>query len=258
MSGTPDSAKIGMSRRTELAIAPVCFRPPVLGIEHFGFNPSSDADLLIGDDPESVLAGLRSTEAEALAQLLPCLMCGEESAVFVFYRAGRRTDNATSVARELLMQIASEEAVHEAMLSRLRMQLPVASNFEELRERSRQFFLQMSSKDPKTHFARIAALDSAVCKIMAALCGRNAHIRNCKIVHRIATKIRSDEAKHVRVSRQFIVDLGFPVSTLRDFNEIVSTDLVTLLSPIGSAFERLGVDSDRLFCRIKYEEEQKS
>lgn len=232
---------------------PVCFRTPVSAIERSGFPPIPDVTQIIGEDPKAVLSGLRSGDGEALACLAPALTCGEESAVHVFYRAGRRKNNATSVGRELLWQIASEEAVHEGMLSRLRSELPTVHTYEEIRARARKFFLSMSSNNTAKQFLQIAALDSGVCKIMAALCAPTSHINHCRLVHRIASRIRHDEARHVRVSRQYLLDLGITTTVFRDFNDRVSIELVALLSPLGAAFETLGVDSDRLFRRIMSE-----
>ena len=250
MADSVGPTAIDSTRQAEHTLAPVCFRTPVSAIERSGYTAIADATLIIGKDPKAVLSGLRSADGEALATLVPSLMCGEESAVHVFFRAGRRKDNATSVGRELLWQISAEEAVHEAMLSHLRSELPIVHAFEEIRERAREFFLRMSSNDTATQFLQIAALDSGVCKIMAALCGPNSHINHCESVHRIACKIRYDEARHVRFSRQYLLDLGKATATFRDFNHRVSIELVALLFPIGGAFETLGVDSDRLFRRI--------
>ena len=146
-----------------------CFRTPTVEMLDNGNSLDLAVRALEGED--FTPTGMNTKEAEALANLLPFLLCGEESAVHVFFREGRRIrKKAESAAQDLMWQIAGEEKVHEHMISLLQSKIPPSSDMEAIRRRSHDFFVNMSSKEPALHFARVAGLDSGVCKIMAALC----------------------------------------------------------------------------------------
>lgn len=229
-----------------------CFRTPAP--EVLGKGSLLDIASEVKGDQDFNLSALRTNEAEALGRLAPFLLCGEESAVLVFYRESRRgRQKAHSAAYALMRQVAGEEKVHEQMLAHLTSQLPSPAEMPETRKRAHDFYVGMASKHPALHFSRVAALDSGVCKIMAALCAAPA-VMNCPSVHRIFNKIRSDESRHVRISRRYVLDLGEPLSTLLGAVDQVCADLVTLLEPAGEAFENVGVDADQLFRRIKRQE----
>jgi rubrerythrin len=228
-----------------------CFRTPRLQMLE---DAVADSVFLSRHQQTFSVAPMRSGEAEALGNLVPYLLCGEESAVHVFYREGRRArQRADDRARELMWQIAGEEKVHERLLAQLTTALPAPEQTEAIRLRAHDFFVGLANNDPTVHFSRVAALDSGVCKIMAALCAAPSVI-NCPSVQRIFGKIRSDESRHVRISRQYVLDLGLQPAALSGAAENISADLVGLLTPGGDAFENMGVDADRLFRRIKREE----
>ena len=108
------------------------------------------------------LSELSETQVTALGQLLPSLLCGEESAFHVFWREGHRVSNVQiSRSEALANQIALEELEHERLLQDLRSCCPVPSDVASTLLRTRRFFLRMASRDPAVHFARVAALDSA-------------------------------------------------------------------------------------------------
>ena len=227
-----------------------CFRSP--GARTLGNPGLEDEVRQVAEDPNFSIAGLSTGTVEALGFLAPHLLCGEESAVHVFFRESRRSRKAQLAARTLLWQVAGEEKVHEAMVSRLASMLPVAGGLAATRQRGHDYFIGLASADPAVHFARVAALDSGVCKIMAALCASPA-IVGCPTVQTMFVKIRSDEARHVRISRKYVADLGLSCQVLKGATEQVCPGLVTFLWPAGEAFEKLGIDSDRLFRHVKEE-----
>jgi hypothetical protein len=230
----------------------VCFRTPSL--EVLGNGTLVDHSALKEKQQEFAPVGLNTNQQEALGRLLTFLLCGEESAVLVFFREGRRIRHkAESAAKELMWQIAGEEKVHELMIGAVQSQLPDTEDMAAIRQRSHDFFVSMASTDPALHFARVAGLDSGVCKIMAALCKARPVI-NCPNVHKVFSKVRSDEARHVRISRRYVLDLGLPVAALSSAGETICSELVSLLEPAGGALETVGVDAMRLFRHIQREE----
>ena len=229
-----------------------CFRTPMLPAQPEAVIREVAARTV--EEREFSTGSMNSKEIEALSQLVPFMMCGEESAVHVFHRESRRVRNgAHRAAQELLLQIAGEEKVHEYLLARLAVELPEAEGNDAIRKRSQDFFINLANPDPAVHFARVAALDSGVCKIMASFCLAPGVVKY-PALQRICSKIRSDESRHVRISRQYVMDLGMPPAALSAAADSICGDLVTLLQPGGKALEDLGVDADHLFRRIKREE----
>jgi hypothetical protein len=109
----------------------------------------------------------------------------------------------------------------------------------------------MASRDPAVHFARIAALDSAVCVLLATLVKP---LSRATALIEIFNRIRSDEARHVRFSRQHSYELGADTSLLADTAGHIRDELVAHLYPLANSFEDLGLDADHLFRRINIRE----
>jgi hypothetical protein len=193
------------------------------------------------------LSQLSDTQVSALGELLPTLLCGEESAFHVFWREGHRGSTVQIHSEALANQIAIEELEHERLLQDLRGCCPVPSDVASTLLRARRFFLRMASRDPAVHFARVAALDSAVCIVLSALAKP---LSRATALIEIFNRIRSDEARHVRFSRRHSYELGADTSLLTNTAACIRGELVTLLHPLGDAFEDLGVDADHLFRRI--------
>jgi hypothetical protein len=192
---------------------------------------------------------LAEPQIHALGRLLPALLCGEESAFHVFWReTGRLTDLQFRQSLALARRIAAEELEHERLLRELRNCCPVVDNLASFRLRARRFFLRMASRDPALHFARVAALDSCVCVILAAVAKP---LALAGIVVDTFNRIRGDEARHVRFSREHSCELGADKLLLADTAACVRSELVALLYPLASSFEELGLDADRLFRRIE-------
>ena len=116
------------------------------------------------------ISELSNNQVTALGRLLPTLLCGEESAFQVFSREGRRISNVQANRSHVLAyRIAADELEHQRLLQELRSYCPVPDDIGGTLLRTRRFFLRVASRDPALHFARVAALDSAVCIVLSAL-----------------------------------------------------------------------------------------
>jgi hypothetical protein len=105
-----------------------------------------------------------------LGQLMPSMLCGEESAFRVFWQEGQRVSNAqASRSRALAYRIAADELEHVHLLRQLRSCCPVAGYIASVMAGTRRFFLRIASRDPAVHFARVAGLDSGLCVILATI-----------------------------------------------------------------------------------------
>jgi len=199
------------------------------------------------------LSQLSECQMTALGQLLPSLLCGEESAFQVFWREGHASSHVQMNRSEALAnQIALEELEHERLLQDLRDCCPVPSNLASTLVRARRFFVRMASRDPALHFARVAALDSAVCIILSTLVKP---LSRATALIEIFNRIRSDEARHVRFSRRHSYELGANASVLANTAVRIRSELVAFLYPLGNSFEALGLDADHLFRRVNMQKE---
>jgi hypothetical protein len=195
------------------------------------------------------LSELAEPQIEALGRLLPALLCGEESSFHVFSReAGRLIEVALYRSLALARRIAVEELEHERLLRHLRNCCPIPDDLANIRLRAHRFFVRMECRDHALHFARVAALDSCVCVILAALAKPLAPAR---VIVETFKRIRGDEARHVRFSREHSCALGADKSLLADTAACVRSELVDLLYPLASSFEDLGVDAEHLFRRVE-------
>src|SRR5262249_2362398 len=154
-----------------------------------------------------------------------------------FWREGRRlSDVQLGHSWGLACRIAADELEHERLLQDLRSCCPSSDDVGSIPLKTRRFFLRMASRDPALHFARVAALDSGVCVIFAAL--ENPLSRAPAVVE-IFNRIRADEARHVRFSRQHSCSLGADASLLANTAAHIRSELVALLYRLGSSFEDL-------------------
>jgi hypothetical protein len=194
------------------------------------------------------LSKLSETRVTALGRLLPSLLCGEESAFHIFWREGQRVSNAEVCrSQALAYRIAADELKHEHLLQQLRSCCPVAHDIESILPRTCRFFLRIASRDPAVHFARVAGLDSGVCLVLSALVKP---LSRATALTEIFDRIRWDEARHVRFSRQHSYELGADKLLLANTADQIRSELVELLYPFGYSFEDLGVDADHLFRRV--------
>jgi hypothetical protein len=197
--------------------------------------------------PRPVLR-LTDAHAEALAELLQIFACGEESAAIAF--AGLAHSPVNEAARGALTSIAREELTHEGLLRGMRGALPEPPGDRELRRALVHFYHGIADADVGRHFAAIASLDSAVCLILSAFLRAGSVVARELTVSTIFRRIHRDEAKHVRVSRHIASE--FLRKELRGaVAERNRVGLVGVLVRRGAAFERLGIDAERLFARLR-------
>jgi hypothetical protein len=190
---------------------------------------------------------LGDAQAVALSELLQVFACGEESAALAFACLG--DSPIEDIARRALTRVAEEELIHERLLRGLRGTLPAPAPDRELRRALLRFYHGIAQADIGLHLASIAALDSAVCLILAALLERNGVLAQEPIASAIFRRIRRDEAGHVRLSRRIAAELvqGDVIGAVA---EKARLGLVGVLARRGAAFDSLGVDAERLFVRI--------
>jgi hypothetical protein len=227
--------------------AAVCFALPEPANDAAAAGPAWWATAPAGDGPDGLPAGV----AAGLSRVLPALVCGEESAVNVFHREGRRLGaGAWRDVRRALAGIEAEERGHHAMLQWVRGRLPAAPDLAATAARTRWFFRRMQSRDVAVHFARIVELDSAVCRVMHAV-GRSDRIAPRRTLRAVFRQIQREESRHVRVSRRRCHDLGLTPAAVAADRDRVRRELVALLAPTADAFDAIGVDPDRLFRSIR-------
>jgi hypothetical protein len=190
---------------------------------------------------------LGDAAAEALSELLQVFACGEESAAHAFAHLG--SSPLEDAARRGLARVAAEELIHERLLRGLRSELPAPAPDRELRRALLRFYHGIGQADTGLHLASIAALDSAVCGILAALLQPNGTLAREPAVAMVLRRIQRDEAGHVRLSRRLAAELarGDEIGAVA---ENARLGLVGLLARRGAAFESLGVNAERLFARI--------
>ena len=190
---------------------------------------------------------LAERSAAALAELLPLLLCGEESAALAF--GGGARDALAAPARAELERIRREEVVHGLLLQRLQTGLPPAVLEPRLLSRMRRFFVTLADTDPGRYFARIAGLDSAVCLLLGALRGKGSPLGAEPTIAATLARIHRDEAGHVDAARRIALEHA-PATHALEVATVTRRRLVALLHERGAAFETLGVDADRLFTRL--------
>lgn len=196
-----------------------------------------------------VLLRLPDVAQEALAELVPLLLCGEESAALTFGRLSLGSQFSPR-ARAELAGIAADELQHERLLQALRQALPLASDDSEIRRAARRFFVQIGRGDLGEHFARIAALDSGICALLGTLRERGSPLLTDEYLTTLLARIHRDEARHVQVSRRHARQLLGPRVAHTMATEMRAR-LATLVALRGGALEMLGVDTDRLLLRLR-------
>jgi hypothetical protein len=192
---------------------------------------------------------MSDAETEACARLATVLLCGEQSAIGVFTAEIQR-GAASAPALDALRAIEHDEIMHERALQAFCEYLPVPGDAHALKRRAQRFFAGLGRVSSLAQqFARIAHLDSGVCKIMWHV--ESSAIRNISPLRRIAAQIKIDEAQHVAVTRRYATLLGQQAARQRDDGVEIAEKLVVMLEPVTDSFETVGVDCDRLFSHIR-------
>jgi hypothetical protein len=192
--------------------------------------------------------GLEAAHASALSELIPLLLCGEESAVLAFSHQARSPHWGPGV-REELARMETDEALHAHWLQRLQLRLPIPESDSRLRRRMKHFLMRLASADLGIHLGRIAALDSAVCLILGGL-RRAGACEPDSSVARVFEAIHHDEARHVAIARSYARELcstGDLQACVAETREL----LVGILSARAEALEILGVCPDGLFRQLR-------
>jgi hypothetical protein len=184
----------------------------------------------------------------AVAELLQVLSSGEDSAASTFEHLARGCRNESWYST--VKSIAADEFKHQAWLKGLLHALPVLPPDIPFQRMLRRFFCQLAHADPQVHFARIFALDSAVCQLLSVM-----QSRRIPPVARIALSpvigcIQRDEARHVAFAKQAAGPL-LQTPRGRDFVAEVREGLIQVLAWRVDAFETLEVDPDVLWLRLR-------
>lgn len=191
-------------------------------------------------------------QMEATARLVTVLLCGEQSAIQIFAAEISRSRNRVSEAalRQLVL-IEKDEHMHECALKEVGQLLPCVQDQNKHKRRAQQYFASLGRvKSMSEHFAYITQLDTAVCKIMWHIeSSRSPGVSPLTI---LTGQIKKDEARHVAVSRNYASHLGLSLKDTRLGAERINHGLVRMLEPLGSDFEEVGVDSDKLFKHLQY------
>lgn len=189
--------------------------------------------------------------AQALADLMPLLLCGEESAEFVFAAAvpelPKRVDPVLPIE---LARIADDERRHGMYLSALRSRLPPPADRGATRQATR-FLRKLATTDLGVHLARVAALDASFCQVLAEICRPGTEIAAVPELAELFRRIRSDEGRHVRVSRRCAAALGVTAQTEHAERSWVVREFAALMTAATPAFAAVGVDMQRLLDRLE-------
>lgn len=188
--------------------------------------------------------GLSPIQQGSMAQLIPLLLCGEQSALFVFHKESTRLSNAPSI--EALNTIEADESLHEMALQMLLSVLPVVESHRTKRL-AQKFYASIEKRTHSIaeHFLAISQLDACVCVIMNAIV--NSSIKETYTAQ-LFNLIKRDEARHVKIAKSHAVLLNSHVSFGKDF--CIHQELVTLLTTQKKAFEELDVDFSKLSLRL--------
>lgn len=192
---------------------------------------------------------LPTRHAEALAELLPALLCGEESAALVFDHYAQSAA-LPPAARRALERIGADEERHAIWLQRLRLGLPEPPKAVRDDLAVRRFYLSIGEREPARHLLRIAALDSAVCVLLGTLRCRHSPVAADEVLARVLARIHRDEARHVAVASRLARQLAGD-SDLRGVAIDTRERLARLLERRAAAIERLDTCPDALFRRLR-------
>lgn len=187
------------------------------------------------------------TTEQALANLLPLLMCGEASAERLFEDLATRLEHRLDVLScAALRSIGQDEVRHGLLLADISARLPPPGNVQAGRHALR-FLRGLHCSDSAIRLTRVAALDAAVCLVLSTLVRRGNALDAHPSVQRVLQSIRGDEGRHVRIARHAARRLGLSPARENEEREQVWCGFVALLDRARGELQLLGVDIDRLF-----------
>ncbi len=230
-SNSPEAGAPSLREGDEHA-APICFRSARTAATASCYQPVK----------------LSSASAGALAELLQVLGCGEESAALTFDHLGRSGHGLPM--RSALMGIAADERRHQMLLGGLTASLPPPRHDASLGATLRRFFMRLADRDVLVHFVRIVAIDSAVCQILRALCGRGKPLDADTRISSILERIRCDEARHVAIASRCATPL-LKSARGRDIAAEARERLTDVLRLRADSLDTLAVAPDALFVRLR-------
>jgi hypothetical protein len=193
------------------------------------------------------LSSLSEFEKQALANLMPLLICGEETAVLVFDDLAEALKNKLSDALiQDLKSITLDEIRHSDDLEELREHLPDTLDRRAV-YRVAVFLKVLKSDDPINQLALLASLDAAVCQLLSTLLRAGNPLSSCSQVTDILRRIQLDEARHVRITRDSYLSLGLSCQEYSLAQSKVLKAFIALLKPAKNDFAYLGIDIESLF-----------
>lgn len=232
-----------------------CFKLPVLKIErtntiyHHWLNDFAQSDVF-ADTSQDILI--------ALSRLIPILLCGEQSANFVFgqevkkqqYHHELSTDNNII---DGLLSIESDEYFHDqalkAVLKKINEKLHYQQDIKKLTRQAQLFYYQIGKSDSTIqHFANIKHLDTCVTIIMSEMA--KSKLGKEHLLSKLFHLIHLDEAKHVRICSAYIKYLGGDNKIINQQAKPIKTRLVALLKSESPSFITMGINPEKLFYRI--------
>lgn len=192
-----------------------------------------------------------TASAQALANFMPLLLCGEVSAECVFTQAAQRlpVDIAPRL-KQALLQIADDEKRHGELLLAVRSMLPSPAE-RQMARRAAHFLRRLATDDLGLQMARLAALDAGFCLVLAALCRPGTQIAALPALRSVFDAIRCDEGRHVRVSRDCADALGISAVQEATARRQVLNQFAALLAGLSTELSILGLDSARLLNRLR-------
>ncbi len=191
---------------------------------------------------------LADGHAQALAELIVLLGCGEEAAAIAF--AGLAARDADPVAARALRRVADEEETHDALLVGLARALPPPIDAPQWLRATRRFHARMARGSVAEHLARVAAIDAAVCTVLARLTARHRPVGADPGACAVLGRIHRDEGRHVRLSRRLAIERA-DGRALCDVAMAARGALADVLALGGAGFEVLGVDPDMLLRDVR-------
>lgn len=196
---------------------------------------------------------MTNTQQEALASLIPLLLCGEQSAQLVFSNEIERLNNYDrekyGKAVLALSTIEAEENAHELALQSVLIRLPKANNLAKIKRRAQLFYANLGKAETVIeHFILIRQLDSYVAIIMSYMA--RSELGNNHLISQLFSHIQNDEAGHVSIARRHIINLGGNLNQSSTLIRSLSSRLCKLLEPQKSSFVNLGVDIEGLLEQI--------
>ncbi|MDO6611046.1 hypothetical protein Q4601_15330 [Shewanella sp. 1_MG-2023] len=198
-------------------------------------------------------------QTESMANLLPLLLCGEQSAQLVFNqeiaRLSANSINQVTGANShqlvlSLMEVESDECRHDIALQSVAEQLPEIDSVRKVQRLAKRFYSSLSRVDDYSqHFVRIAILDTCVTQIMQAF--EQSHLGINHPFSQLCGLIKKDEAKHVYISRHHAIELGASHADFHQQQAFITQNLFQLLTSQGSAFEHMGICLDSLQQKLE-------